>query len=64
MDGTAHMERCTRSVNPDLDLHRQSRVPAHECMSRPARCHFCITLQKIIDWPMSLEGLASSVVEQ
>jgi hypothetical protein len=60
------MEPCTESVNLALDLDRQNQVPLHGCRPPPpeAGWHFSITLQKIIDWPMSLEGLASYVVKQ
>jgi len=44
------MEPWTKSVNLDLDLNRQSGVP--------------VSTQKIIDWPMSLEGLDSCGVKQ
>jgi hypothetical protein len=59
------MEPCTKSVNLDLDLDRQCRGPMHGCMSRPPQAgrYSSITLQKIVDWPMSLEELASYVVK-
>ena len=60
------MEPSTKSVNLDLYPERQSRVSVHLCTSRLPRAgrYFSITLQKIIDWPMSLEELASCVVKQ
>jgi hypothetical protein len=60
------MEPCTKSVNLALDLDGQNQVPLHGWRLPPpeAGWHFSITLQKIIDWPMSFEGLASYVVKQ
>jgi hypothetical protein len=60
------MEPCTKSVNLGLDRNRQSRVPMHECMSRPPQAgqYSSITLHKIVDCPVSFEELASYVVKQ
>jgi hypothetical protein len=60
------MEPSTKSVSLDLYPDWQSRVPVHVCTSRLPRAgrDFSITLQKIVDWPVCLKGLASQVVKQ
>jgi hypothetical protein len=60
------MEPWTKSVNLDLDLNRQSGVPVRGCVycSTQAGRYVLPKLQKIIDWPMSLEGLDSCGVKQ
>ncbi len=57
------MEPSTKSVNLDLYPDRQSRVPVHVCTSRlPRAGRYCsIALQKSVDWPVCLKGLASQV---
>ena len=60
------MEPSTKSVNLDLYTDRQSRVSVNVCTCRLPRAgrYFSITLQKIVDWPVCLKGLASQVVKQ